>query len=100
MVRLNGWMDIEAGERLIAQLDPGPPAEEDTRSAPAPRADLLIDILNGSSQRPDIIVHVSAETLGHQQPSLSETARGTFLSADEITRISCDANLTRVSLRA
>ena len=96
MVRLNGWMDIESGERLIAQLDPGPPAEEDTRSAPARRADMLIDILNGSSQRPDIIVHVSAETFGKSGADLSETAHGTFLTADEIRRISCDANLTRV----
>ena len=96
MVRLNGWLDVEAGERLITQLDPGPPAEEDTRSAPARRADLLVDILNGSSRRPDIIVHVSSETLGGRTPGISETGRGTFLTTDEVERISCDANLTRV----
>ncbi len=96
MVRLNGWVDIEAGERLIAQLDPGPPAEEDTRSTPARRADLLVDILNGSSRRPDIIVHVSTETLGRGAPGISETGRGTFLTAEEVERIACDANLTRV----
>jgi hypothetical protein len=97
MMWINGWVDIEAGERLRAELEPGPPAEGDTRSTPARRADVLLDILNGASGRPDITVHVSAQTLTRREPGISETGNGTFLTADEIKRLACDANLTRVS---
>ncbi len=96
MIRINGWVDIEAGERLRAGLELGPPAEGDTRSTPARRADLLLDIMNGASGRPDILVHVSAETLLEGRPGISETSTGTFLTIDEIRRLACDANLTRV----
>jgi hypothetical protein len=96
MMWINGWVDIEAGERLRAELEPGPPAEGDTRSTPARRADVLLDILNGASGRPDITVHVSAQTLTRREPGISETGNGTFLTADEIKRLACDANLTRV----
>ena len=95
-MRINGWVDIESGERLAARLDPGPPLPGDTRSTPARRADLLLDMVEGGSDRPSLIVHVSAETLLEDKPGLSETEHGTFLTADEIRRISCDANLTRV----
>jgi hypothetical protein len=96
MIRINGWVDIEAGERLCAGLELGPPAEDDTRSTPARRADLLLDIMNGASGRPDITVHVSAEALSRNEPGISETSSGTFLTIDEIRRLACDANLTRV----
>jgi hypothetical protein len=96
MVRINGWVDIEAGERLRAELEPGPPADGDTRSTPARRADLLIDILKGASGRPDILVHVSAQTLLEGEPGISETSTGTFLTTEEIKRLACDANLNRV----
>ncbi|HSO49628.1 MAG TPA: DUF222 domain-containing protein [Acidimicrobiia bacterium] len=96
MMRINGWVDIEAGERLRAELEPGPPAEGDNRSTPARRADVLLDILNGASDRPNLIVHVSAATLARREPGISETGNGTFLTADEIKRLACDANLTRV----
>jgi Domain of unknown function (DUF222)/HNH endonuclease len=98
MIRINGWLDIEAGERLRACLEPGPPAEGDGRSTPARRADVLLDILNGASDRPDLIVHVSAETLAGGESGISETSHGTFLTADEIQRLACDACLTRVVL--
>jgi len=96
MMRINGWLDIESGERLAVGLDPGPPADGDARSAPARRADLLLDLLNGSSTRPGISIIVSADTLLEGAPGLSETGNGTFLTADEIKRIACDADLTRV----
>jgi hypothetical protein len=96
MMRISGWVDIEAGERLRAELEPGPPADGDNRSTPARRADVLLDILNGASDRPNLIVHVSAATLASREPGISETGNGTFLTADEIKRLACDANLTRV----
>jgi hypothetical protein len=55
MVRIAGWVDVEAGERLRAVLDPGPPAEGDTRSTPARRADVLLDVVNGASGRPGAV---------------------------------------------
>ncbi|MGH8916373.1 MAG: DUF222 domain-containing protein [Acidimicrobiia bacterium] len=112
MIRVSGWFDIESGEHLRATLEPGPPGEGDDRSTPARRADQLLDILNGGSGRPDILVHVSAEALTGRTPGISETreetssvvepvrisetGHGTFLTGDEIKRLSCDANLTRV----
>jgi hypothetical protein len=96
MMRINGWVDIETGEEMRARLEPGPPAPGDDRSAPARRAALLVDILSGAGDRPGLIVHVSAETLLEDKPGITETSNGTFLTADEIRRISCDANLTRV----
>jgi Domain of unknown function (DUF222)/HNH endonuclease len=96
MMRINGWVDIETGEEMRARLEPGPPTPGDDRSAPARRAALLVDILSGAGDRPGLIVHVSAATLLEDKPGITETSNGTFLTADEIRRISCDANLTRV----
>ena len=95
-MRINGWIDIESGEQLAARLEPGPPLPGDTRNVAARRADLLLEMVERSTDRPGLIVHVSAETLLEDKPGLTETEHGTFLTADEIRRISCDANLTRV----
>ena len=98
MIRVTGWYTIESGEFLRATLEPGPPADGDTRSTPARRADQLIDILNGASDRPNVLVHVNAATLTDSGPGISETSHGTFLTRDEIKRITCDSDLTRVIL--
>ena len=77
-MRINGWTDIESGERLAAKLEPGPPAEGDTRSMPARRADLFLDIVEaGGSDRPNLVVHVASQTLLEGRPGVSETSRGT-----------------------
>lgn len=60
------------------------------------RADILVDILNGAGNRPGLVLHVSAETLLAGRPGISETENGTFLTTDEMRRVSCDANVTRV----
>jgi hypothetical protein len=96
MVRINGWVDIESGERLLAGLEPGPPVQGDDRSTPARRADLLLEILDGASDRPGLTVLVSAETLVNRASGISETINGSFLTVDEIQRLACDANVTRV----
>jgi hypothetical protein len=96
MMRITGWVDIEAGERLRAVLDPGPPAVEDHRTAAARRADLLMDIVGGAGSKTDLIVHVSWETLVERLPGISETGSGTVLLVDEIRRLACDGNVTRV----
>lgn len=97
LMRINGWTDLESGERLVSRLDPGPPTAGDTRSAAARRADLFLEMVEGGvSERPGLIVHVSAETLLEGLPGVAETANGTVLTPDEIRRIACDANLSRV----
>lgn len=96
MMRINGWVDVETGEEMRARRDPGAPAPGDDRSTPARRADILVDIINGAGSRPGLIVHVSSETLLEGKPGFSETEQGTLLTADEVSRISCDSNLTRV----
>jgi hypothetical protein len=96
MMRVSGWFDIESGERLLAGLEPGPARAGDTRSTPARRADILLEMMEGSSQRPSISVLVSAETLIDGMPGVSETSNGVYLTMDEIRRISCDASLTRI----
>ena len=96
MMRINGWVDIESGERLAARLDPGPPVPDDTRTNAARRADLLLEMVESGAGGPGLTVHVSAQTLFEGKPGISETELGTFLTGDEISRISCDANLTRV----
>jgi hypothetical protein len=111
MFRVSGWVDVESGERLRAVLDPGPPLPGDTRSAAARRADALMDVVNGASGRPDIIVHVTADTLlgttsagddGVADPSrtplggITQTSYGTFLTSDEVGQLACDASITRI----
>jgi len=96
MMRIDGWTDIESGEQLAVRLNPGPPLPGDTRSTAARRADLLLEMVEANTGRPGLIVHVSAETLLEGRPGISETEHGTFLTAEEIRRLSCDANLTRV----
>lgn len=38
MVRISGWFDAEAGETLLAALEPPPPAADDRRSVAVRRA--------------------------------------------------------------
>jgi Domain of unknown function (DUF222)/HNH endonuclease len=96
MMRINGWVDIEAGERLRSGLEPGLPADGDTRSTAARRADLLLDIMNGASDRPDITVHVTATALTGHSSGISESGDGSFLNSQEVRRIACDSNVRRV----
>lgn len=97
MISISGWYHSEAGEQVLAALELPPPAVGDRRSIAARRADLLLDILNGASKRPNITVHVSEGQLRDtKMPSISETGTGTFLSATEVDRLACDASFTRV----
>ncbi len=96
MVRFSGWLDAEAGETLIAALEPPPPAADDRRSVAVRRADQLMDVINGSTQRPNLTVHVSAESLFAGLPGLSETSTGVFLNTADINRLACDSIMHRV----
>lgn len=98
MVTVRGWFDVEAGEMVLAALDPGPSAAADTRSTKARRADQLLDIINGATQRPNLTIHVSADSLSKTQPCTSETSYGTFVTSEDLRRAACDATVRRVVL--
>jgi hypothetical protein len=96
MIHISGWYDIESGEQVLAALEPGPPAVDDERSTPMRRADLLLDIINGSQDRPNLVVHVGYGDMLRAKAGISETQRGNFLSGSEVDRISCEAAVNRV----
>jgi hypothetical protein len=96
MIHVSAWYDIESGEQILAALDPGPPAVDDDRSTPMRRADLLLDIINGSQDRPNLVVHVGYGEMLRAKAGISETQRGNFLTGSEIDRISCEAAVNRV----
>lgn len=98
LIKASISLDEEAGEQLLSALEPGPPAEEDSRTLPQRRADQLMDVLNGGTEKPNITVHVSAEALTDPGPTISESSYGTYMSALSIERLSCDAEITRVVL--
>ena len=96
MVHASMWFDADEGEQFLAAIEPGPPAEDDHRSIYQRRSDQLIGIINGATDRPNITVHVSAEQLGDTARMISESSFGTYMSAFEVERMSCDASIARV----
>ena len=96
MVHASMWFDADEGEQFLAAIEPGPPAEDDHRSIYQRRSDQLIGIINGATDLPNITVHVSAEQLGNTPRMISESSFGTFMSAFEVERMSCDASIARV----
>jgi hypothetical protein len=98
MVTVRGWFDIEAGETVLAALDPGPSSAGDTRSTKARRADQFLDVINGATQRPNLTIHVSADAFTKTPTCTSETSYGTFVTSEDARRAACDATIRRVVL--
>ena len=103
MVRLDGWLDAEAGDELIATLDAAtpPPSDSDDRPPAQRRADGLMDLARSGAKaltgEPALVVHTDLDTLtGDDPPTLAETDNGTVLSKEAVDRLSCDAQVTRV----
>ncbi len=103
MVRLDGWLDAESGDELMAALDSAtpPPSDLDDRTPAQRRADGLMDLVRSGGKAmgagPGPVVHTDLDTLvGDGPPTLAETDSETVLTKDAIDRISCDAEVTRI----
>jgi Domain of unknown function (DUF222) len=109
MVAIDGLLDPEAGETLLAALEPlaRPASAEDERSGPQRRADALTELARRAMEggrlpqaggvRPQLTVTVElASLLG--QPGLPGGEGGWTgsLPVDTCQRLACDAALTRV----
>jgi Domain of unknown function (DUF222)/HNH endonuclease len=109
MVAIDGLLDPEAGETLLAALDPlaQPTSAEDARSGSQRRADALTELARRALEggrlphsggvRPQVIVTVELDSLLGQPGSPGGTGAWTGpLPAETARRLACDATLTRV----
>lgn len=96
MVRLDGWLDPEAGEVVLDALDGAMPAPTagDVRTGAQRRADALVDLVSGRSARrvPEVIVHVGDDRLAGR----AETQGGHVVADRALARLLCDAAIHRV----
>jgi Domain of unknown function (DUF222)/HNH endonuclease len=110
MVAIDGLLEPEAGESLLAALEPlaRPTAAEDDRSGAQRRADALAELARRALEggrlptsggvRPQVVVTVELASLLGEQPGLPG-ASGDWtgpLPAETARRLACDATLTRV----
>jgi Domain of unknown function (DUF222)/HNH endonuclease len=109
MVAVDGLLDPEAGETLLAALDPlaRPTGAEDERSGSQRRADALAELArraleggrlpNSGGVRPQVTVTVDLASLLGEPGSPGGTGAWTSpLPAETARRLACDATLTRV----
>jgi Domain of unknown function (DUF222)/HNH endonuclease len=109
MVAIDGLLEAEAGEILLAALDPlaRPASAEDDRGGSQRRADALAELARRSLEggrlphtggvRPQVTVTVDlASLLGHPGTPGAEGGWVGPLPAETARRLACDAALTRV----
>jgi hypothetical protein len=109
MVAIDGLLEPEAGETLLAALDPlaRPAGAEDDRSGSQRRADALAELARRALEggrlpqtggvRPQVTVTVDlASLLGHPGTPGGTGAWTGPLPAETARRLACDATLTRV----
>jgi Domain of unknown function (DUF222) len=109
MVAIDGLLDPEAGETLLAALEPlaRPTAADDERSGSQRRADALTELArraleggrlpNSGGVRPQLSVTVDlASLLGQPDTPGGDGAWTGPLPTETVRRLACDATLTRV----
>jgi len=108
MVALQGLLDPEAGEALLAALDPltRPAGPQDHRTGPQRRADALTELARRSlaggwlpesgGARPQVTVTIDLATLLDHPGPHGVFGWGGPVSPETARRLACDAALTRV----
>jgi hypothetical protein len=109
MVAVNGPLDPEAGQTLVAALEPlaRPTNADDDRSGGQRRADALVELAHRSLEagrlpqsggvRPQLLVTVDLDSLlGHRAGLGGETGGPGPLDPEACRRLACDGAVTRV----
>ena len=108
MVAVNGLLDPEAGQTVLAALDPlaRPSAAEDERSAAQRRADALTELARRNLEggrlpqsggvRPQLLVTVDLDTLLGPGGVGGEAGGAWPLDPEACRRLACDGAVTRV----
>ncbi len=98
---LNGVLDAVGGAAVRTALEPlaRKSGEDDTRERDRRLADALVELAEGSMQKPQIQVTSSVETLlGLVGAPAAEMAFALPISAKTVERFACDSGVTRVLL--
>ena len=98
MYRIDGWLEVSAGEIVKAAIDllAAPLGADDHRSAPQRRADAIVEMAEHGAHV-QIAVHTTVEGLkGELGAPASELAEGTPISSTTVQRLACDGVLHRV----
>ena len=101
MYRIDGWLEVSAGELVKSAIDAlaKPLGSDDERSPKQRRADALTELamFKGKAARPQIAVHTTIEGLkGELGAAASELGAGTPISSQTVQRLACDGALHRV----
>jgi len=98
MIRVDGWLELEAGVVVKAAIDSlaHPLGADDKRSPRQRRADAFYELAQHGAHA-QISVHTSLEGLkGEVGAAASELAEGTPISSQTVQRLACDGVLHRV----
>jgi uncharacterized protein DUF222 len=98
MMRIDGWLEIEAGTvvKMAIESLSRPLGADDHRRAPQRRADAIVELAQHGAH-PQIAVHTTLEGLkGEVGAAASELADGTPISSHTVQRMACDGVLHRV----
>jgi Domain of unknown function (DUF222)/HNH endonuclease len=109
MVAVNGLLEAEAGQTLVAALEPlaRPTNADDTRSGGQRRADALVELARRNLEsgqlpqtggvRPQLLVTVDLDSLlGHPDGVGGEAGGALPLDPEACRRLACDGAVTRV----
>ena len=101
MYRIDGWLELSAGEVVKTAIDgmARPLGADDERSPKQRRADALTELamFQGKAARPQIAVHTTIAGLkGELGAAASDLGAGMAISSKTVQRLACDGVLHRV----